>query len=93
MVLLKPIYVVITSKIYPQKAFTIQSTKISPLEINPLYGIKNLWTRVVDCTASAKACGLLVVMCDNDFTTLSIIMTILSRYDSYHNSSTNSTNY
>ena len=28
-----------SSKIYPQKVFTNQSTKISPLEINPLYGM------------------------------------------------------
>ena len=27
------------SKIYPRKVFTIRSTKISPLEINPLYSI------------------------------------------------------
>ena len=26
----------------------------------------------------------ILVMCDNDFTSLSIIMIILSRYDSYH---------
>ena len=30
-----------------------------------------------------------IVMCDNDFTTLSIIMMILSRYDNYHDSTTN----
>ena len=35
----------------------------------------------------------LLVMCDNDFTSLSIIMIILSRYDSYHDSTTNSKNY
>ena len=28
--------------------------------------------------------GYLLVMCDNDFTTLSIIMMILAWYDSYH---------
>ena len=27
-----------------------------------------------------------VMMCDNDFTTVSIIMMFVSRYDSYHNS-------
>ena len=30
-----------------------------------------------------------LVMCDNDFTTLSIIMMILSQYDNYHDSTTN----
>ena len=35
----------------------------------------------------------LLVMCDNDFTTLLIIMMILARYDSYHDSTTNSKNY
>ena len=34
-----------------------------------------------------------IVMCDNDFTSLSIIMIILSRYNSYHDSITNSKNY
>ena len=28
---------VLTLKIYPRKVFTIQSTKISPLKINPLW--------------------------------------------------------
>ena len=32
-------------------------------------------------------------MCDNDFTSLSIIIIILSRYDNYHDSTTNSKNY
>ena len=31
-------------------------------------------------------------MCDNDFTTLSIIMMILSRYNNYHDSTTNGKN-
>ena len=29
-----------------------------------------------------------IVMCDNDFTTLSIIMMILAQYGSYHDSTT-----
>ena len=32
------------------------------------------------------------MMCDNDFTTLSIIMMILSLYDNYHDSTTNGKN-
>ena len=38
MALSRPSYLVIILKIYLQKVFTIQSMKVSPFEINPLYG-------------------------------------------------------
>ena len=37
----------LSSKIFPQKVFTIQSTKISYLEINPLFGIEALIEKVI----------------------------------------------
>ena len=68
------------------------TTRIRRL-VNSLYGvlyvyfmITEVFKRIADHYSCMFNTVYLVVMCDNDFTTISIIMVFMSRYDNYHDS-------
>ena len=85
------------SKLTSNDEQSMSNEELSKMMGQLVESIKSIQDKLLALKCSTTHSGLnslsQLVMCDNDFTSLSIIMIILSRYDSYHDSTTNSKNY